>query len=441
MGANLSAKKEPPIIAVCDAPVFCVKKMGTRHLLVAGGGGAAKTGVPNQIETLLITFDPKAIRFPSAGAATKVTNKLNTDPYATMTLDIAHIEHPVTGTYLIAAGHDQYCKLYETTGFEVDPEEFKNDPKHLGFKWREVGRLTTTDLQENAYLKVVKFDRSRPRGQRLATGSTDGHIRMWETKNIFDNRDPTLTHHPILDIAVNQSEVDDLEFSNDGSIIASVGEGKAILWDVNSGKKLLDLPMPAPEWEKKYKVRFVRFTPYGEGRHVFVVAYNQIQRSSKSNCYVVLWAYNRERAACRPVVIKEMPKEAIASLCVSPCGDFTGVGTMEGTVAILDTNDMKTLLFKPKTHGIFVTSLEFLDRVARDLPSESTQQNGAHPAAQPILPGPSAACRASLISLSADKTVQLHQLPFPESPSLSSALFWTALFLLLIQFFVAYFIL
>lgn len=53
MGSSTS-KKQPPVIARCSSPAYCVKIVGSRHILLGGGGGAAKTGVSNQIEVCLL---------------------------------------------------------------------------------------------------------------------------------------------------------------------------------------------------------------------------------------------------------------------------------------------------------------------------------------------------------------------------------------------------
>lgn len=50
MGNSSSRNKQPPVIVTCTSPMYCVKKLGSRHILIGGGGGAAKTGVTNQIE-------------------------------------------------------------------------------------------------------------------------------------------------------------------------------------------------------------------------------------------------------------------------------------------------------------------------------------------------------------------------------------------------------
>ena len=63
---------------------------------------------------------------------------------------------------------------------------------------------------------------------------------------------------------------------------------------------------------------------------------------------------------------------------------------------------MKPLLHVKETHGIFVTDVEFLDRVAEDIHITSADSNR-----KIEIPGPAADSRACLVSLSADQTLQV----------------------------------
>ena len=44
---NMAPTREP--LAQSDFPLYAVQALGSNHFLVAGGGGQAKTGVPNAI--------------------------------------------------------------------------------------------------------------------------------------------------------------------------------------------------------------------------------------------------------------------------------------------------------------------------------------------------------------------------------------------------------
>lgn len=47
---NSTSRDGPHIIAHCSSPAYCVQVVGSRHILLGGGGGASKTGVPNNIQ-------------------------------------------------------------------------------------------------------------------------------------------------------------------------------------------------------------------------------------------------------------------------------------------------------------------------------------------------------------------------------------------------------
>jgi len=44
-------------LASTDFPLYTIRMVGDRHFLVAGGGGAAKTGVPNAIVRVQLLTD------------------------------------------------------------------------------------------------------------------------------------------------------------------------------------------------------------------------------------------------------------------------------------------------------------------------------------------------------------------------------------------------
>ena len=43
-------------VATTDFPLYTIQPVGDSHLLVAGGGGQAKTGVPNAVVCLFWVF-------------------------------------------------------------------------------------------------------------------------------------------------------------------------------------------------------------------------------------------------------------------------------------------------------------------------------------------------------------------------------------------------
>ncbi|KAJ1361544.1 hypothetical protein KIN20_020818 [Parelaphostrongylus tenuis] len=453
MGST-SSRTEPPVIVTSKIPLFCLKKLGPRHIIVAGGGGESKTGVLNLMQTYLITFGNKTLSNCSTPIRAELVNTIDTDSYATMNMDVVCCSNPEKGRYLIAAGHGQYCDIYETTGYAIEKND--SDKEVLSYEIRNVGRLTTSEEVESFRAgvaqwlerfatrtwstqlmvhsstraqglpslstlgviesKCVRFDHSSA-GKRVVTGGEDGRLRVWNTQALLEDRNPEIVHKPILDIEAHKSDVFDIDISADGRLIISVGhDGIAKMWDMNLGTLIQEIPFPS-ECASGYKVRSVRCASLGGGSNlVFVAGYNPVSLSSKRVSYLALWAYSRERQNLRTVVVRSTDQgDGIASLCVSSCGNFTGVGTMGGSVYIYDTHEMRQCIGFKNTHGIFVTAVEFLDRTAGDVLSLIPQPTHGNPRQ---VPGPGSCARASIISLSADQTIQVHNLLF-DKPSTS----------------------
>ncbi|VDM58714.1 unnamed protein product [Angiostrongylus costaricensis] len=388
---SASSRTEPPVVVTSKIPLFCLKKLGPRHIIVAGGGGESKTGVLNLMQTYLLTFGNKAISNCPTPIQAKLVNTINTDSYATMNMDVVCCSNLEKGRYLIAAGHGQYCDIYETTGYTVGKDDADNEV--LSYNICNVGRLTTSEEVES-FQKCVRFDHSTA-GKRVVTGGEDGRLRVWNTHAL----NPETIRTPILDIEAHKSDVFDIDISADGRMIMSV-----------------KMPFCRPINSLFY--RTIRCTCLGSGRNlVFVAGYNPVSLSSKRVSYLALWAYSRERQTLRSIVVRRTGQgDSIASLCISSCGNFTGVGTMGGSVLIYDTHEMRQCIAFKDTHGIFVTAVEFLDRTSADVLSLIPQPTS----------GNARSCaRASIISLSADQTIQVHSLPFDKP---STSLFLVKLF-------------
>ncbi|VDM45120.1 unnamed protein product [Toxocara canis] len=418
---NSPSKKQPPVIAQCSAPAYCVKSVGSRHIVLAGGGGAAKTGVANKIETLLLSFDRlDCAHLPTNqnGVAMKahLASAVTTDPYATMNMDVVCLGMPEYGRYLLAAGHDQYCDIYESKGFALSNNSGREEGGRslLTLNFEHIARIQTDEKTGGSYQKTVRFDRSlmgQPR--RLVTGGADGCIRVWDVDAIY-HKDSSSTLRPMLKLSAHNGDVDDLDVSLDGRTIVSIGhDARVYLWAVSDGKRLMELPV-LPDIGKEFRVRSIRFTALGSVNVIFVAAYNQIRRSSKSISYLALWAFNRDRCVCKPVVVREACRETISTLAVSECGNFTAIGTLSGSVGIFDTHEMKALYMARETHGIFVTGIEFLPHRTVDfLPLRDRDASRQRVA----FPGVASEYRTAIVSLSADQTVQFHAVPFSRRSS------------------------
>jgi prolactin regulatory element-binding protein len=49
-------QKFSEVAADCSIPAYCIKTLGSRHVIIGGGGGSAKTGILNKLEVIKLFF-------------------------------------------------------------------------------------------------------------------------------------------------------------------------------------------------------------------------------------------------------------------------------------------------------------------------------------------------------------------------------------------------
>ena len=86
-----------------------------------------------------------------------------------------------------------------------------------------------------AYQKCVRMS---PSNQMLATGGSDGFLRLWTFPEM------SRTH----EIEAHEKEIDDLDFSPDGARIVTISKDRrAFVWDVAKGRKHAEMGWDAPK--------------------------------------------------------------------------------------------------------------------------------------------------------------------------------------------------
>ncbi|KAL3090644.1 hypothetical protein niasHT_023489 [Heterodera trifolii] len=452
--------------AICSIPAYCLRGIGCRHILIGGGGGSAKTGVPNQIQLFLLGYDSnfdlqKGIYESSNQMVARLSDVVDTGQSASMNMDcISLSDEPYYGRFLIVAGQDEFCALYETKHFSlsemdgvVNFDRRFDAPSNLSFHVQELVRIQTDKHPgDDSYQKCVRLfraglDCNSP--LKMATAGTDAFVRVWSianvlrnvrTKNSFDRalfesgsvpvlRDVT----PELEICTKSTSVDDLDVSPSGDVLATVLPDQTVLWDLSAfGKRLAEIPTRENGSEKalsnKFKVRSLRFANLSKnGTEInFVTAHNQRIRTSNEISFLCLWLFERQKGNCRMVGTKVAFKETVSCLELSECGRFSAVGSMGGSVALFDTLSLSPLSVLRQTHCSFVTALSFLPQRSCDVKDlghigETISHN--LPSKRCFLPGICADFRCALVSVSVDRTIQVHQFPFPTQSSFSAFLF------------------
>lgn len=92
-------------------------------------------------------------------------------------------------------------------------------------------------------------------GKLMATGGSDGHIRIWNFPRMIK----------VFDLSTHTKEIDDLDFSPDSKRLVSIAkDGLAIIWNTETGKEAIKLNWEPPEGTK-YLFKRCRFGVY-EGK-------------------------------------------------------------------------------------------------------------------------------------------------------------------------------
>ncbi|XP_011433226.3 guanine nucleotide-exchange factor SEC12 [Magallana gigas] len=372
------------LLARSDFPLYAVKALDERHFLVAGGGGAAKTGIANAIEVYEVKFlSDKAV----AGSICR---------HDTGTKSIMNGCNVYDGrNHIFAAGLDDECHIYSLKYKVTSPdknekgsndvrqrksgnensankEEEEEGTKQIQFDIEEIKQIKTDFHKESGFQKAVQFSRDH---SILATGGSDGYLRVWKYPSM----------EKVFEVAAHKSDVDDIDISPDGQKIVTVSRDHCgFVWKSKDGSKIKDLNGP-----QEYRFRACR---YGliEGKkdkfNLYTISI-PVKRSQKPQpCYLTLW----DSESFRSKGNQETGTEVLSSLALSEDGVYAAVGTISGSVAVYISFSLKKLYYVKEAHSIFVTGLAFM-------PSSEAAQ--AITGSQDF----------TLLSISADNTIRLHQ--------------------------------
>lgn len=140
-------------------------------------------------------------------------------------------------------------KASGATAASADPNS--NDRK-IRFDIKTSDSVQTDFKEKDPLQRVVRLS---PSGKLMATGGTDGHIRVWSFPRM------NLLH----DMALHSKEADDVDFSPDSKRLVSIAkDGQAVVTSTETGKELVKLQWTVPEGSK-YLFKRCRFSVY-EGK-------------------------------------------------------------------------------------------------------------------------------------------------------------------------------
>lgn len=393
------------LLARVNFPLYTLQMLTSRHILVGGGGGSSKTGVANGFEIFELSHNGTQF------VAEEVTRH-ETGPSVVMNCT-AHNDGKRTW---ITAGQESHCQLYnvntkvvtmengevvketdsakqglrhrkstekaeESNASRERIEEIKDDNSNIKTKKLQLivkpSDSVQTDFSEEEPLqRIVRISLN---GKFMATGGTDGHVRLWKFPQL----------HKLHDLDAHTKEIDDIDFSPDGTLIASIAkDGKAFLWNVSTGSKDKELTWSPPN-ALKYLYKRCRFRKLEEDKsktQLFMLSNAVV---GKNISFLQMWDIDSGN-----IVKAASYKETLSALAVSDDGKFVAVGTMfSGSVDIYVAFSLRRALHVPGAHSMFVTGLEFLP----------TKLDG---------PAITSNTETAVVSISVDNKICIHSIPF-----------------------------
>uniref|UniRef100_A0A182SHZ7 Uncharacterized protein n=1 Tax=Anopheles maculatus TaxID=74869 RepID=A0A182SHZ7_9DIPT len=422
----MSTARKPTdgLLARVNFPLYAIEMLTSRHVLVAGGGGASKTGVANGFEIYEIYHDGEKY------VADEVIRH-ETGPSVVMNCAVKNDEKRT----LLMAGQESHCQMYLVNTIidsgdynPTSPISNKSDPEGVR-KRRSISQQRSIPANANAPTastitggdskksddgkpaptaprKQIRFEiktadsvqtdfteaeplqrvvRISPNGRLMATGGMDGHLRVWNFPKM------TLAS----DIAAHTKEIDDLDFSPDSKHVVSIAkDGLGVIWSINPDKESKKLVWNPPA-NCRYLLKRCRYglvEGVKDKFRLFTLA-NPFAKSGKAKGLLQQW----DPDAARLTGVVEID-ESLAALAVRDDGRFVAIGTMfSGSVSVYIAFSMQRVLHVPNAHAMFVTGLEFLPVTNFDGPAITGDTE------------------AAVLSISVDNRICVHSLPYRHS--------------------------
>eukprot|EP01134_Creolimax_fragrantissima_P003776 CFRG3776T1 len=320
-----------------DFPIYCVITTKQNHVILGGGGGQSKTGVPNCMQ----------VHDMNTGA--KLLSRISTGIHAVSNLGLSQ-----NGKALVA-GLDGLGRIYNLTPFsktfeddekikEITKEEEEQEQEGPVKYFAPKGEMKTDFGPEGGYQKVVRFGSN----EMFATGGSDGSIRIWSYPDFSETME-------IKSLPGEEQEVQKLDFDPSGRLIACVyRKGKVVR--VNSTKTGKEEAALVFGFKRLfYSFNSIRFaTIDGE---VYVIALASLPRMQS---YIVMWDAKTWKVSKFALA----DKHPSTVMDVSSCGKYIAVGTSEGDVIIYDSKTIKRIHTAKEVHDIFITDLAFTQNSA-----------------------------------------------------------------------------
>ncbi|XP_065061940.1 prolactin regulatory element-binding protein-like [Rhopilema esculentum] len=323
------------LLDTTNFPIYAINILSEDHFVVAGGGGASKTGIPNAFAFYRICKDGKKLK------AVKI-HQHEAHKQAIMNMDV-NLKHKT-----FAAGMDNFCRLYR---FSIEDKKRKESIESKVTVKESACQETAVggDDDDAEYQKCVRFSLD---GDLIATASSEGQVK------ILKHPDLSVVH----DIKAHKTDIDEIDFHPNSKKFVTVSrDGTAYLWNTDSGKRDIQLHFSAGhEDENIFRFRNCKFSLNMDKKESYLytthVQAKFTKNSPKLPNYLVSWDMKK----CIPKMYVAIKKHVITQLAVSPNGRYIALGTADGSILVYIAWNLKLLREIPEVHNIFVTGLAFL---------------------------------------------------------------------------------
>nr|ACG40104.1 sec12-like protein 2 [Zea mays] len=283
-------------------------------VLLGGGGGKGRNGVPNKLVMAALAAGEEAAPALSPDTVIEVRTQEEV-PYKMAV-------HPRGDGVFCAFPNG--CKLYRWESQEGEGLQ------NLSL---EPDQEALAELKEDGLQLAISFSQE---GSILAIGGEDGHLRVFKW--------PAMA--PVLTETDTKTSIKDLTISSDERFIAvNRSSGPCRVWDLHSSEVVASLPREAGEM-----FGFCRFCNKADNSHVLFITAMEGDYGKIVSWNTTSWTRTGS---------KKITREAISAFAVSPNGALLAIGTIEGSVVIVDSKDMRTLVTVKKAHLGVVTTLSF----------------------------------------------------------------------------------
>ncbi|OZJ03779.1 hypothetical protein BZG36_03457, partial [Bifiguratus adelaidae] len=309
---------------VCKVPipVSCVGFTPNNKLVLAGGGGAGRSGVKNK----LFVYD---VQDGASPLSLVLEHEFSRDEDAPMSLDV----HPkddvvvlgINGTEeQIKAGQDKACRVY------------KIDENSLALLESFPSVLSKESFY---YQKVARFS---PSGDYLLTGSTDGSFTSVKYPSF----------QPIIPCkSITKDEVFDVDVDPDGTRAAVLTPKAIQLLNLEAGKFEQTVDQPTQNRTIKCEFRACRFGKGVTTGNLFTI----VNSSTQTRGFLVKWNANTLTKLRTEIV----SKKRITAFAISPNGQLLASADNEYTIRITDAVTLRRIWEQRNAHGFAITALAF----------------------------------------------------------------------------------